>query len=66
MSNVDLSKEPSHKPGYGQVRIAAVQYLLRSIDDWDGFENQVRDVSGDFHDPAFVVHGYQRFAPGCA
>jgi predicted amidohydrolase len=25
-----------------KVRIAAVQYLLRSIDDWDGFENQVR------------------------
>ncbi len=25
-----------------KVRIAAVQYLLRSISDWDGFENQVR------------------------
>ncbi len=25
-----------------KVRIAAVQYLLRSINDWDGFENQVR------------------------
>ena len=25
-----------------KVRIAAVQYLLRSIKDWDGFENQVR------------------------
>jgi len=25
-----------------KVRIAAIQYLLRSIDDWDGFENQVR------------------------
>jgi len=27
-----------------KVRIAAVQYLLRAIDDWDGFENQVRFV----------------------
>ncbi|MGV8933220.1 MAG: carbon-nitrogen hydrolase family protein [Gallionellaceae bacterium] len=25
-----------------KVRIAAIQYLLRSIKDWDGFENQVR------------------------
>lgn len=25
-----------------KVRIAAVQYLLRSINDWDGFESQVR------------------------
>jgi predicted amidohydrolase len=25
-----------------KVRIAAAQYLLRSISDWDGFENQVR------------------------
>ncbi len=25
-----------------KVRIAAVQYLLRPISDWDGFENQVR------------------------
>ncbi len=25
-----------------KVRIAAVQYLLRSISDWSGFENQVR------------------------
>ena len=25
-----------------KVRIAAVQYLLRPIKDWDGFENQVR------------------------
>ena len=57
MSNVDLSKEPSHKPGHGQVRIAAVQYLLRSIDDWDGFENQVRFVmkaAGDYK-PQFVM-----------
>lgn len=27
-----------------KVRIAAVQYLLRSINDWDGFENQVRFI----------------------
>lgn len=25
-----------------KVRIAAIQYLLRTINDWDGFENQVR------------------------
>ncbi len=57
MSQVDLSKDPSHKPGQGQVRIAAVQYLLRSIDDWDGFENQVRFVmkaAGDYK-PQFVM-----------
>lgn len=27
-----------------KVRIAAVQYLLRSINDWEGFENQVRYI----------------------
>ena len=26
------------------VRIAAVQYLLRQINDWAGFENQVRFI----------------------
>ena len=39
------------------VRIAAVQYLLRSINDWDGFENQVRFVmkaAGDYK-PQFVM-----------
>ncbi len=28
------------------VRLAAVQYLFRSIDDWDGFENQIRFTLG--------------------
>lgn len=40
-----------------KVRIAAVQYLLRSISDWDGFENQVRFVmkaAGDYR-PNFVM-----------
>lgn len=40
-----------------KVRIAAVQYLLRSINDWDGFENQVRFVmkaAGDYR-PNFVM-----------
>lgn len=39
------------------VRIAAVQYLLRQIRDWDGFENQVRFVlqaAGDYR-PQFVL-----------
>ena len=39
------------------VRIAAVQYLLRQIDDWSGFENQVRFImkaAGDYK-PQFVV-----------
>ena len=39
------------------VRIAAVQYLLRSIHDWSGFENQVRFVmkaAGDYK-PQFVL-----------
>ncbi|MBE2261308.1 MAG: carbon-nitrogen hydrolase family protein [Burkholderiaceae bacterium] len=57
MTTTDLSKDPSHKPAQGQVRIAAVQYLLRAIDDWDGFENQVRFVmkaAGDYK-PQFVM-----------
>ena len=40
-----------------KVRIAAVQYLLRAIADWDGFENQVRFVMkacGDYR-PHFVM-----------
>ena len=40
-----------------KVRIAAVQYLLRQIDDWSGFENQVRFVmqaAGDSQ-PQFVL-----------
>lgn len=39
------------------VRIAAVQYLLRQIHDWSGFENQVRFImkaAGDYQ-PNFVV-----------
>jgi len=39
------------------VRIAAVQYLLRPIHDWSGFENQVRFVmkaAGDYR-PQFVL-----------
>ena len=39
------------------VRIAAVQYLLRQIDDWAGFERQVRFImkaAGDYK-PQFVV-----------
>ena len=40
-----------------KVRIAAVQYLLRSINDWDGFENQVRftlKVAAEYR-PNFVM-----------
>jgi predicted amidohydrolase len=39
------------------VRVAAVQYLLRSIHDWSGFENQVRFVvkaAGEYR-PQFVM-----------
>ncbi len=39
------------------VRLAAVQYLLRSIHDWSGFENQVRFVmqaAGEYR-PQFVM-----------
>lgn len=39
------------------VRIAAVQYLLRQISDWDEFENQVRFImkaAGDYK-PNFVL-----------
>jgi len=40
-----------------KVRIAAVQYLLRRIDDWDGFENHVRFVlkAAAEYKPNFVV-----------
>ena len=40
-----------------KVRIAAVQYLLRRIDDWDGFENQVRFIlkAAAEYKPNFVV-----------
>ena len=46
-----------HEPKLINVRIAAVQYLLRSIHDWNGFENQVRFVmkaAGDYR-PHFVL-----------
>ena len=69
MTKNDLSQEaaqkqvqnPVHrqalKPVQGNVRIAAVQYLLRSIHDWEGFENQVRFVmkaTGEYK-PQFVM-----------
>ncbi len=40
-----------------KVRIAAVQYLLRRIDDWDGFENHVRFIlkAAAEYKPNFVV-----------
>ena len=40
-----------------KVRIAAVQYLLRAIHDWDGFENQVRFVlkAAAEYKPNFVM-----------
>lgn len=50
-------KENIHEPKQINVRIAAVQYLLRSIHDWDSFENQVRFVmkaAGDYK-PQFVL-----------
>jgi predicted amidohydrolase len=55
--STDLARDPLHKPTQTTVRIAAVQYLLRSIDDWEGFENQVRFVmkaAGDYK-PQFVM-----------
>ncbi|MEO8249135.1 MAG: carbon-nitrogen hydrolase family protein [Burkholderiales bacterium] len=57
MTVKDLKRDPAHKPVPTTVRIAAVQYLLRSIKDWDGFENQVRFVmkaAGDYK-PQFVL-----------
>jgi len=40
-----------------KVRIAAVQYLLRSINGWDGFENQVRSTldAAAKYQPNFVL-----------
>ena len=46
-----------HIPMRATVRVAAVQYLLRSIQDWNGFEEQVRFVmksAGDYK-PQFVL-----------
>lgn len=57
MNNIDLAREPEHKPNPTTVRIAAVQYLLRAINDWEGFENQVRFVmmaAGEYK-PQFVM-----------
>ena len=49
--------ETDYIPNRQTVRIAAVQYLLRSIRDWGGFEDQVRFVmqaAGDYK-PQFVL-----------
>src|SRR3989344_4347019 len=57
MSTTDLAQTPEHRPKPTTVRIAAVQYLLRAIDDWAGFENQVRFVmkaAGEYK-PQFVM-----------
>jgi predicted amidohydrolase len=56
-SSINLAQEPAHQPKKTTVRIAAVQYLLRAINDWEGFENQVRFVmkaAGDYK-PQFVM-----------
>jgi len=57
MNRAEVTHQPVFKPSQGIVRIAAVQYLLRAIDDWKGFENQVRFVmkaAGDYK-PQFVM-----------
>ena len=54
---VEAAQKQALKPVQGNVRIAAVQYLLRSIHDWEGFENQVRFVmkaAGEYK-PQFVM-----------
>lgn len=56
-ASASTTQEPVYQPRNNTVRIAAVQYLLRSIDNWDGFENQVRFVmkaAGDYK-PHFVL-----------
>lgn len=57
MNVEDIAKEPEHKPKQATVRIAAVQYLLRAIDDWAGFEKQVRFVmqAAGGYKPQFVL-----------
>ena len=53
----EAAQKQAMKPVQGTVRIAAVQYLLRSINDWEGFENQVRFVmkaAGEYK-PQFVM-----------
>lgn len=57
MNITEVTHQPAFKPSQGSVRIAAVQYLLRAIDDWSGFESQVRFVmkaAGDYK-PQFVM-----------
>lgn len=57
MTEIVQPMQPTFQPSQGIVRIAAVQYLLRSIDNWDDFENQVRFVmkaAGDYK-PQFVM-----------
>lgn len=57
MTKIVNPLQPSFQPSQGIVRIAAVQYLLRAIDNWDDFENQVRFVmkaAGDYK-PQFVM-----------
>ena len=57
MTNTTSPLQPSFQPSQGIVRIAAVQYLLRAIDSWEDFENQVRFVmkaAGDYK-PQFVM-----------
>ena len=49
--------EVQHIPKQQVVRVAAVQYLLRTIHDWNGFEEQVRFVvksAGDYK-PQFIL-----------
>lgn len=51
------AESSAHKPVQQTVRIAAVPYLSRSINDWDAFENQVSfmmKAAGDSK-PQFVV-----------
>lgn len=57
MSNEQPSTPGVFEPSQINVRIAAVQYLLRPVEDWSGFENQVRFVmqaAGDYK-PQFVM-----------
>jgi len=57
MTKIAPPLQPSFQPSQGIVRIAAVQYLLRTIDSWDDFESQVRFVmkaAGDYK-PQFVM-----------
>ncbi|MEO6294048.1 MAG: carbon-nitrogen hydrolase family protein [Burkholderiaceae bacterium] len=55
--SIDAAQKQAMKPVQANVRIAAVQYLLRSINDWEGFENQVRFVmkAACEYKPQFVM-----------